>query len=171
MSKDIELFTERHLKKVSKFFIERFGFSYGLLGLNPELYGQSVVRYKEIITTRATAWLPSAASMIGKYSRYHGVRTANSVDEFKLIYFFGMSVEAILREENYPDLAKVHLVTMIAILDYRMQYEGINKQMLSENMIRLIKDNLFHQEMGKIGCYLTYKCAVTAFKAAKDAAD
>lgn len=120
--------------------------------------------YKQVIINNGHAIFRAAAAEINRYLSNYSVHANQSADELKVIYFVGRSIEKHLVNDGFPEIAQVHMFCMIGLLDYRLQHLQIEKPTLTKALTRLVRLNVFHEELGRTGCYLAYKSVSTIKK-------
>lgn len=107
---------------------------------------------------------------VNKYLNFYNVYPEKlSSDEFKYIYFIGMTVADKLKEEGMDDHARYHLKAVLRLLDYRLKdpYDAYRPQ-LSQRIQKTIDNHKIHEHFGEFGWYLLYKCL---FNSAKEKAE
>lgn len=121
-----------------------------------KLVGQYV---KEIEENRDRIFLNSALGIV-QYLNFYNVLPAEGVhDEFKGIYFTGMAVSDHLNRIGLADLNKLHLRSMLRLLDLRLEIpHKISRKVLTARIRAVIDNNSIESHLGKYGWYLIYKC-------------
>ncbi|MDC4756691.1 hypothetical protein NQ807_11965 [Acinetobacter baumannii] len=103
---------------------------------------------------------------VNKYLNFYNVLPDKlSSDEFKYIYFIGMTVADKLKEEGMVDHARYHLKAILRLLDYRLKdpYDAYRPQ-LSLRIQKTIDNHKINEHFGEFGWYLLYKCLFNAAK-------
>lgn len=101
---------------------------------------------------------------INKYLNFYNVYPeSQNCDEFKYIYFIGLTVANKLKEEGMIDHTKYHLRAILRLLDYRLlsPYNAYRPQ-LSERIQKAIENHKVYEHYGEFGWYLLYKCLYNA---------
>ena len=137
----------------------------GNFGFLANFHGKLLQKNFEYILNEATL-------LVSDYVHTYKVQPFGGICEYKQIYFAGRAIEkAILQPANYPDekvggtldhadLAKIHMYTMVGLMDYILSRDGCGHQRprISRALIELIDQDLFNAHLGKYGGYLLFKC-------------
>lgn len=150
--------------QVTKIYIQTFPRAHIAGGFDAWDAGQNLQAYKAAIQDTYLAARRVAADELNAYLNLYGVRASFSADEFKLIYFMGRAITYQLRNIGYHEIAQVHQIAMLGMLDYRLRTLEISKKQMLNAMATLVRSEKFDSELGKTGCYLAYKCVSTTAK-------
>jgi hypothetical protein len=129
-------------------------------------YGPSLVAYRKIIGDNVDTIYRAAVADITRYIYQYNIHVDPTVDEFKCIYFLGMAIRRQLIASGQVHAARVHMFSMLGLLDYRLRTLGYDKRQLLRALLDLVREDKFDADLGVIGCYLIYKCVSTASKQA-----
>jgi hypothetical protein len=166
LSRDLEIRLKPQLESLMGAYIRAFPHSFAKFNRGPVDFTAELEVYAATLDTFKIELVRAAAFAISGYANLYGVYPNNGFDEFKKIYFLGRAIERRLTEANNVRIAKIHMFSMIGMMDAHLQKLGIRKQPLTRAMTRLIRSSLddFDKQLGQTGCYLIYKCSSTAPK-------
>jgi hypothetical protein len=166
VSRQLEMTLKPHLEKLVEAYLLGFPYAYANYNRGPADFFAELNLYKVVLETWKVELVRAAAWGISGYANLYGVFPSNGFDEFKKIYFMGRAIERRLIETNNVKIAKVHMFTMIGMMDACLESKGVKKAPLTVAMTKLIRLGLdeFDKELGRTGCYLIYKCSSTAPK-------
>lgn len=167
MSRAYEIALRAELLDFISIYVATYSHSYLKFDPSQPGYGQSLVAYKKTVLDNAESICRAAAAGIGTYLYDYDIRPNESVDEYKHIYFIGLAIHSQLKARALHHAARVHLVSMIGLLDYRLKSLGYDKPQLRKAMVKLIRHDKFETDLGAIGCYLIFKCVSTAERTGK----
>jgi len=143
------------------FYIDAFPHAYKKYGgIGAQFYG-NLTAYKNTIQDNAPEIYRIVAAEINTYLNLYKVHANQSADEFKLIYYLAVGIERHLIRLGLVEIARIHKMTMIGLLDDKLKTIGIVKPRLTKAMINLIKLGKLEAELGPTGCYMIYKCVST----------
>lgn len=94
---------------------------------------------------------------IEEYLNTFEVSPDKSIDEFKLIFFTGMTLAQGLKDEGLLKEAKIILSSMVYLLDYRLFTIHVIREKLTERVLKMIRRGDLVDNTGKVGLYLIYK--------------
>lgn len=87
-------------------------------------------------------------------------------DEFKNIYFLGVSISREMKQVGLPDVAKYQQIAMLRLLDFRLFDDvNISRPQLTLRIRRAIDSSNLESDFGRFGLYMVYRCL---FNYAKD---
>lgn len=158
----IEERLKHDLKVLAAVYVETFPFSYARFLKAPADFMEELGIYDALIREKFFDIRAAAASGIQKYCNLYEIMPTNGVDEFKSIYYLGRAIEAQLLAKSYVRMAQIHMYTMIGLMDEKLKSKGVYKDQLTAALTNLVKVREFDDQLGRTGCYLTYKCASTA---------
>jgi|GEM_PF-2589081 len=150
------------LRDLIKTYIDTFPFSYAVFSNAPVDFALELDVYAGTIEDKFISIISAAAAGIQKYCNLFDISPVKGIDEFKTIYFLGRAIEAQLLNVKNVRLAQIHMYTMIGLMDEKLKSKNVQKEELTHAMLSLIDQREFDNEMGKTGCYFTYKCSSTA---------
>ncbi len=162
MSNFIEVRFKSDLKDLVSVYINAFPHSYSSFNKGPVDFDADLNIYANTITNNYNNILSASASGIQKYCNLFGISPINGVDEFKTIYFLGRAIEKQLLNLKNVRVSQIHMYTMIGLMDEKLNTKKAPKPELTHAMLNLIDQREFDNEMGKTGCYFTYKCSSTS---------
>ncbi len=166
MSRPFEIMLRDELIQFTTVYVETFARSYFRFDPSHPGYGQSLLAYRKTIEENAESIYRAAAAGISSYLYDFDIIPNKSIDEFKFVYFLGRSIQLQLNARGLQHVAKVHMFTMIGLLDFRLRTLGYQKSQLRKAMTKLVRLDQFEAQLGATGCYLIYKCVSTAGKSA-----
>lgn len=105
-----------------------------------------------------------AASAVANYCGLYGVSPKEKLlDEFKHIYFLGTAVACFLRSKGEKEWARMQLLVVQDLLDFRLMYPlNAQRPKLTHRIIKTIEQDKVQENLGSIGWYLIYKCLFNA---------
>jgi len=106
------------------------------------------------------------AGNIYRYMNAYGVKPRDGVDEYKLVYFTGMTLSLFLERDRHILPSKIIKYATVYILDDRLKTftSGRGRPELKDRLIKLIKDGDLESALGTDGMYLIYKVASNLLK-------
>lgn len=152
------------LKRVTHVYIESLARSYRKFqrdAASIEEYSEFLFAYVEIITREFGDICHEAKTGINSYLYLYNIHAKESADEFKIVYYLGMTIYKHLQRNGAAVTAQVHLFAMIGLLDDKLKSLGIHKPQLVRALTTLVRNGRFESELGATGCYLIYKCVST----------
>lgn len=161
MSRDLEIRLHGDFVKLAKMYIRDFPHAASVWAKGPADFLEDLEIYDALIQERVIEIHRAAARDITLYSDLFRVYPQDGYDIFKLVYFYGVAVHRQLTHFGHDKIAEIHLFSMIGALDGALRHKKIAKKRLTQALTHLVrKDKLFDQ-LGPVGCYLTYKCCST----------
>jgi len=161
MARALEITLGSRFREGIQVFINTFPRSYAAYRVGPTDFQPALYIYTQTIADNVDAIYRIAARGIHSHLHLYNIHANQSADEYKIIYHLGRAIEKHLVNAGAPDLAQVHMFSVIGLLDYRLQTLGIHKPKLLTDMTKLIRLNKFDSEMGQTGGYMVYKCVST----------
>lgn len=133
-------------------------------GLDKARVKSLVEQYVQVIEADRDSIFVATAAGIIEYLNFYEVRPTEGVhDEFKGIYFSGMTVSRYLVNLGLADLNKLHLRAVLRLLDTRLEMPyKVRRPVLTERIRSVINNNVMESHLGKYGWYLVYKCLFNA---------
>ena len=114
--------------------------------------------FEKCITLNADKIYIVTSNKINTYLNDFSVMPKGTIDEFKIIFFFAKTLAKFLERDGLHTVAKTTLLTMVYLLDYRLNTVQAHRPKLTQQSIRMIGNSILFQKTGEVGLYLTYKC-------------
>ncbi len=133
-------------------------------GMDEDEVDKLIEQYVKEIDARRERLHEYTSHDIVEYVNFYKVFPKEGIyDEFKGIYFTGMTVSRHLVGLGLVDLNKLHLRAVLKLLDFRLKepYKA-SRPVLTERILSVIENNAIESHLGKYGWYLTYKCLYNA---------
>lgn len=120
---------------------------------------ESVLRgVEKHVTDESDNIFEKTKSKINDYLNTFEVAPNNSIDEFKLVFFTGMTLAESLKIKGLFRESKIVLTSMVWILDYRLATVNAMREKLTCEIVKMIERERLVSETGEVGLYLIYKC-------------
>lgn len=100
----------------------------------------------------------ATSEKINTYLNDFSVMPKGSIDEFKIIFFLARTLTDFLERDGLHVIAKVNLLVMLWLLDYRLGTVNAVRPVLTKQTIKMIHNSTLFKKTGEVGLYLTYKC-------------
>jgi hypothetical protein len=164
MSDPITTIYKPHYKRVLGVFVNTLPYAYkGYVNItntqhNAETLQNIQTDFEHCIGFYSEEIFISTSDKINTYLNDFSVMPKGSIDEFKIIFFLAKTLSKFLERDGLKTASKVVLSAMIGILDEKLTLVHAKRPKLTEQIIKLVRDDILFKKTGEVGLYLTYKC-------------
>lgn len=132
-------------------------------GKIPQVVVESVIeQWAMTVNENYQSLFDNTKAKISKYLNFYNVEPIGQIDEFKYIYFSGISISEKLEECGMAEHSKYHLKAVLFLLDDRLKTKNCYREHLSIRIDKAIQYQKIKEHFGEYGWYLTYKCLFNA---------
>ena len=160
MPHPITVIYKPHYKRILAVFIKTIPYIYQdhKIGNTGEELRQIQSDFESCVTFNAEDIYTATSHQINTYINDFQVTPKGSIDEFKIIFFLAKTLTKFLERDGLHSIAKINLLTMLWLLDFRLSTYKAMRPILTKQVIRMIKNGILFEKTGEVGLYLTYKC-------------
>ena len=163
MNKPYQIILSEAFKELVPVYVASFGKASIDFGIdNKRRYSELLRYYEDTITRHAEDIIRNAVKFTSQYMMQFKIRAVDTIDEYKLVYFLGLSISTALEEYELYTTSKINLFSMVCMLDHRLQTLNAFRPKMSEAILDQIRRGKFSDKFGNTGCYLLYKCTGSA---------
>lgn len=160
MPHPIQIIYEPYYRKFITIFTENLPYVYYdyKVGDNEDELHQIQLDFKECIKLHTDGIYIATSDKINTYLNDFSVMPRGTIDEFKIIFFLAKTLAKRLEKDGLHNVAKITLLIMIYLLDYRLNDVKAHRPKLTKQSVKMINNNILLDKTGEVGLYLTYKC-------------